>query len=71
MERAKITEKDNLRLLYVSTWFLEFYLCARETQGENGWNLSLVRAVVDEEWVKWVLRRMRDAQDEKVCLVLV
>ncbi|KAG8868501.1 Topoisomerase 1-associated factor 1, partial [Tulasnella sp. 331] len=65
MERAKITEKDNLRLLFVSTWFLEFFLSVREREGEGNWSLSLVKEVVEEEWVKWVLRRMRDAADEK------
>ncbi|KAJ3795140.1 timeless protein-domain-containing protein [Lentinula aff. detonsa] len=28
-ERAKITEKDNLRLLYVTKWFLDFFLSRR------------------------------------------
>ncbi|KAG8990291.1 Topoisomerase 1-associated factor 1 [Tulasnella sp. JGI-2019a] len=65
MERAKISEKDNLRLLFVSTWFLEFFLSVREREGAGEWSLSLVKEVVDEEWVKWVLRRMRDAADEK------
>lgn len=66
MERAKIMEKDNLRLLFVSTWFLEFFLALREHEGEGAWSHSLVKEVVEEEWVKWVLRRMRDAADEKV-----
>ena len=28
-ERPKVTEKDNLRLLFVTKWFLEFFLCER------------------------------------------
>ena len=68
MERVKITEKDNVRLLYVTTWFLEFFLSVRKHEGESAWGFLLVRAVVEEDWVKWVLRRMREANDDKVDL---
>ncbi len=68
-ERAKITEKDNLRLLYVTKWFLEFFLCERERQAEDAkWKFGLIAEVTDRAWIVWVLRRMREAQDEKVCL---
>ncbi|TFK80719.1 timeless-domain-containing protein [Polyporus arcularius HHB13444] len=65
-ERAKITEKDNLRLLYVTKWFLEFFLCERERQSEDAkWKFGLIAEVTDRAWIVWVLRRMREAQDEK------
>ncbi|KAG8920724.1 Topoisomerase 1-associated factor 1 [Tulasnella sp. 418] len=64
-ERAKITEKDNLRLLFVAKWFLEFFLHIREKEGEATWRFTFVSEVVDETWVPWVLRRMREAQDDK------
>ena len=31
-ERPKITQKDHLRLLFVSKWFLEFFLAIRSRQ---------------------------------------
>ncbi|KAH9947733.1 timeless protein-domain-containing protein [Amylocystis lapponica] len=61
-ERAKIAEKDHLRLLYVATWFLEFFLCAR---ARHGWDFGLVAEVTERAWIGWVLRRMREALDEK------
>ena len=66
-ERAKISEKDNLRLLYVTKWFLEFFLCERAIQ-KNGakWKFGYIAEVTDRGWIVWVLRRMREAHDEKV-----
>ena len=66
-ERAKITEKDNLRLLYVTKWFLEFFLCERTRQADGAkWKFGLIAEVTDRGWIVWVLRRMREAQEEKV-----
>ena len=66
-ERPKITEKDNVRLLYVTKWFLEFFLCERARQAEGAkWKFGYVAEVTDRGWIVWVLRRMRDAQEEKV-----
>ena len=69
-ERPKITEKDNLRLLFVTKWFLEFFLAAlaKDSGGSTGWNwgYDLVTEVVDRAWIVWILRRMRGAIDEKV-----
>ncbi|KAH9931521.1 timeless protein-domain-containing protein [Fomitopsis serialis] len=65
-ERAKITEKDNLRLLYVAKWFLEFFLCVRASQGsDNAWSFGLIAEVTDRAWIVWVLKRMRQAVEEK------
>ncbi|KAI0752629.1 timeless-domain-containing protein [Daedaleopsis nitida] len=66
-ERPKITEKDNLRLLFVSKWFLEFFLCERANQADGAkWKFGLIAEVLDRNWGQWVLRRMREAQEEKV-----
>ncbi|KAG9310160.1 timeless protein-domain-containing protein [Chiua virens] len=68
-ERPKITEKDHLRLLYTTKWLLEFFLDLRSKEsivdGQRRWNLGLVAEVTDRNWIVWVLRRMRDAMEEK------
>lgn len=68
-ERPKITEKDHLRLLYTTKWLLEFFLVSRSREnavdGSRKWSLGLVAEVTDRSWIVWVLRRMRDAMDEK------
>ncbi|KAF8513196.1 timeless protein-domain-containing protein [Gautieria morchelliformis] len=68
-ERPKITEKDNLRLLFVTKWFLEFFMAAlAKDSGVGtgwGWGFELVAEVVDRGWIVWILRRMRGAIEEK------
>ncbi|KAH9474545.1 Topoisomerase 1-associated factor 1 [Psilocybe cubensis] len=69
-ERPKITEKDNLRLLYVTKWFLEFFLFMRSKEkhdkaAEDKWNFGLVAEVTERSWIIWVLKRMREAVEEK------
>ncbi|KAK0224118.1 timeless protein-domain-containing protein [Armillaria fumosa] len=65
-ERAKITDKDNLRLLYVTKWFLEFFLAMRAKEKEKGgWGFDLVAEVTERTWIVWVLKRMREANEEK------
>lgn len=77
-ERPKITEKDHLRLLYVSKWFLEFFLAlhSKQTTGnerkemedsESKWNFELIAEVTEREWIGWVFKRMREAVEEKAC----
>lgn len=34
-ERPKYTEKDNLRLLFLTKWFLEFFLAVRAQQEQE------------------------------------
>lgn len=74
-ERPKITEKDNLRLLFVTKWFLEFFLQAQAKEKalkkESSWDLAFVAEVTDRAWIAWVLRRMREALDAKVVLSAV
>lgn len=53
----------------MTKWFLEFFLCERERQAEDAkWRFGLIAEVTDRAWIVWVLRRMREAQEEKVCL---
>jgi replication fork protection complex subunit Tof1/Swi1 len=81
-ERPKITEKDNLRLLYVTKWFLEFFLSMRSKEHtkvkagggakdkatvEEKWKFGLIAEVTERGWIVWVLKRMREAVEEKVC----
>lgn len=69
-ERPKITDKDNLRLLYITKWFLEFFLAMRAraklTGQEARWNFGLIAEVTERTWIIWVLKRMREAVEEKV-----
>ena len=65
-ERPKITEKDHLRLLFVTKWFLEFFLSGWAEGSNAGWGFEMVAEVVDRGWIVWVLRRMRGAVEEKV-----
>ena len=65
-ERPKITEKDNLRLLFITKWFLEFFLCLRTSDKSRTWKFGLVAEVTERSWIVWVLRRMREAVDSKV-----
>ncbi|KII91841.1 hypothetical protein PLICRDRAFT_38697 [Plicaturopsis crispa FD-325 SS-3] len=65
-ERPKITEKDNLRLLFVTKWFLEFFLAGRERKGGD-WDFGFghIAEVTERSWIVWVLKRMRGAVEDK------
>ena len=69
-ERPKITEKDNLRLLFVTKWFLEYFLAVRGQEKSAGasepWAFGLVGEVIERSWIVWVLKRMNGAVEEKV-----
>ena len=71
-ERPKIAEKDNLRLLFITKWFLEFFLQAhakeKALKKESSWDFGSVAEVTDRAWIAWVLKRMREALDAKVLL---
>lgn len=56
-------------------WFLEFFLAVRtqaksEPKEKNAtiWGFDLVGEVVERSWIVWILRRMREAVEDKVCL---
>ena len=65
-ERAKVTEKDHLRLLYLTQWFLAFFLALRAADTAREWSFGLVAEVTERSWIVWVLRRMREAVSDKV-----
>lgn len=70
-ERPKIVEKDHLRLLYVTKWFLEFFLAMRSREQQQKhpherWSFGLVAEVTERSWIVWVLKRMREAVEDKV-----
>lgn len=65
-ERPKITEKDNLRLLYLTKWFLEFFQLLRAQDKERIWEYGLVAEVIERSWITWVLKRIREAGEDKV-----
>ncbi|KAI0089435.1 timeless protein-domain-containing protein [Irpex rosettiformis] len=64
-ERAKISEKDHLRLLYLTKWFLDFFLCQRANDKSATWDFSMITEVTEAGWIVWVLKRMREAMEDK------
>ncbi|KAF8904667.1 timeless protein-domain-containing protein [Mucidula mucida] len=58
-ERPKINEGDHLRLMCFSTWVLAFFLSRPER------DLGLIAEITERTWVAWVLRRIREALDDK------
>jgi replication fork protection complex subunit Tof1/Swi1 len=64
-ERPHITDKDNLRLLFLVRWFLEYFIVSHK---DKKWSYELVSEVIDRGMVVWVLKRMRNALEEKVCI---
>jgi replication fork protection complex subunit Tof1/Swi1 len=70
MERAKISPKDHIKLLFITKWFLDFFLTRRKNLGGTTttkvkWNLSFIAEVTERDWIVWVLKRMRNAVEEK------
>lgn len=83
-ERPKITEKDHVRLLFITRWFIEFFLSLRtaEKAGSAGtdknkseevekWEFETIGEVLETVWIVWILRRMREAVDQKVRFIIV
>jgi replication fork protection complex subunit Tof1/Swi1 len=68
-ERPNVTQKDNLRLLFVTRWFLEFFLLHRklrlDSKAAKPQGFGAISVVTEGGWMTWVLRRMREAVDEK------
>lgn len=51
----------------MTKWFLEFFLSSRVRQGdEGGWGFGLIAEVLERGWIVWVLKRMREAVEDKV-----
>lgn len=75
MERLKVRESDTLRFLYLSSFFLEFFLLLYrddERRGishldeENGHDFGLVAELTEPHAIGFVTMRMKNALEEKV-----
>jgi len=80
LERARVTEKDKLRLLFVTKFFLEYFLTLRaqdqpsqsdknNSKESENWPFGMIAEVIERDWIVWVLKRMREAVDEKVIIL--
>ena len=80
LERARVTEKDKLRLLFVTKFFLEYFLTLRaqdqpsqsdknNSKESENWPFGMIAEVIERDWIVWVLKRMREAVDEKVVIL--
>lgn len=54
----------------MTKWFLEFFLLMRVKEqasrtGEETWSFGLIGEVTERSWIIWVLKRMREAVEEK------
>lgn len=52
----------------MTKWFLEFFQAARTHAGNSAgeeWSFGLIAEVIERGWIVWVLKRMREAVDEK------
>ncbi|BGP30852.1 Topoisomerase 1-associated factor 1 [Rhodotorula toruloides] len=74
MERLKVRESDTLRFLYLSSFFLEFFLLLYrddERRGishldeENGHDFGLVAELTEPHAIGFVTMRMKNALEEK------
>ena len=65
----------------MAKWFLEFFLSMRTKENEKmkaasgerdedkpkeRWTFGLIAEVTERGWIVWVLKRMREAVEEKV-----
>lgn len=77
MERLKVRESDTVRFLYLSSFFLEFFLLLYaddEKRGishldeERGHDFGLVAEMTEPHAIGFVALRMKNALEEKVRL---
>lgn len=75
MERLKVRESDTVRFLYLSSFFLEFFLLLYaddEKRGishldeERGHDFGLVAEMTEPHAIGFVALRMKNALEEKV-----
>lgn len=73
MERPKIRETDNLRALYIATFFIEFFTLSRErapAETKSEWDFGYIAEFTEIDSIKWVVSRMRIVMDDRVCPLL-
>lgn len=74
MERLKVKESDTVRFLYLSRFFLEFFLLvynderARgvDPQSDEGHDFDLVAEMTETHSIAFVVDRMKKALEDKV-----
>lgn len=80
MERIKVRESDTVRFLYLSAFFLEFFLLVYrddERRGishldeEHGHDFGMVAEMTEPHAIGFVTMRMKNALEEKVRALLV
>ena len=77
-ERPKITEQDNIRLLRMVNWFIQYFVGLKRAEIDNppanldyeksAWRYEMVSEVVERSWMGYVLKRIRISMDDKVRL---
>lgn len=72
MERTKIRPSDNIRVFYLSSFFIEYLLLLRHKLVEKGDSrrleelpLGLVAQIAEMDSVKWLFARLRICWDDK------
>lgn len=75
MERLKVKESDTIRFLFLSRFFLEFFLLLYEDEkrrgidpekDENGHGFDLIAEMTEPQCIGFVTQRMKIGLDEKV-----
>lgn len=78
MQRAKIKEADNTRLLFLSRFFLEYFLNLyayersqeMDPQSEDAHDFDLIASMTEPASIAYVAMRMQGALAEKVSRLL-
>lgn len=74
MERLKVKESDTVRFLFLSRFFLEFFLLVNadertrgiDTSSDEGHDFDLIAEMTETQAIGFVIDRMRKAFEEKV-----
>lgn len=76
MERLKVKESDIIRFLFLSRFFLEFFLLlyaeekrhGLDPQSEEGHDFDLVAEMTEPQSIGFVMQRMKTALEDKPVL---
>ncbi|KAF8333073.1 timeless protein-domain-containing protein [Cantharellus anzutake] len=74
-ERPKITEHDNIRLLRVVNWFIEYFVGLKKRELANAsaplnyeecqWRFEMVGEIAERGWIGYILKRIRLSMDDR------